>query len=359
MPPNNKKQRGRRNKQKKKEAQNALFGTPAIDEWINELAARSDLSITAKASSSAAAVVSKSSASSSTTQTNDAMVCYHGSKAEHFDAESPSLEMVKSYVSLHKKSYDDVVQLNEASNKFLDDKENQQIICHDEFTNFVFALAVSLYLKVPSEDKEKYHRLQTSGGRAALEGEKMASYELEMILQLGLTLKYHVIPEMIGEKVNEEQFLRYLRDVGTDRGIINRLHRETHNQCDCMKTRKKAANKMDKTVLCEACYKVFPKAETKLCDGCKLVAYCSEECNNTHWPHHKQFCTYEQESVANKRKKNDKTKKNMAAATTGTATSNANGSMSTPTTQSISNPNLGSTSGGGNIGEKFTRGDDY
>ena len=47
---------------------------------------------------------------------------------------------------------------------------------------------------------------------------------------------------------------------------------------------------MDKMVLCNACRKVFPKAETKLCDGCKAVAYCSEECSSMHWPHHQQFC---------------------------------------------------------------------
>ena len=355
MPPNNKKQRGRRDKQKKKEAQNALFGTPAIDECINELAARS-VSITAKASSSAAAVVSKSSASSSTTQTNDAMICYHESSAEHFVVGSPFLDMVKSYVSLLKKSYDGDVQLSDALNKFYNDKENQQIIYQDEFTTFVFALGVSLYLKVPSEDKEKYHRLQTLKGCAVLmEGQKTQSFELEIILQLGLHLKYNVIPHKTGKKtVDDKKYHKYLRDSESDRGIINCLYRETC--CDCMETKKIEANDMTKMDLCIGCRRIFPKARTKVCDGCQLVVYCSKKCSVHGWPRHELFCTQEQERMAaamaqkNKRKKNDKTKKNMAAATTGTATSNANGSMSTPTTQSISNPNLSSTSGGGSIG---------
>ena len=119
---------------------------------------------------------------------------------------------------------------------------------------------------------------------------KTPSYELEFILDLGLTLKYNLMPQMIGEKVNDEQLLKYLRDIDNERGIINRLYRETKNQCNCMKTNKKTANNMDKMVLCNACRKVFPKAETKLCERCRAIVYCSEECSSNHWPRHKQCC---------------------------------------------------------------------
>ena len=104
---------------------------------------------------------------------------------------------------------------------------------------------------------------------------KTPSYELESIIRLGLTLKYDVTPQMNDEKIDFEQLHKYTRDLETERGIINRLYRETKSQCNCMKTNKKAANEMDKMVLCNACRKVFPKAETKLCDGCKAVAYCT------------------------------------------------------------------------------------
>ena len=187
---------------------------------------------------------------------------------------------------VNKKIYGAIQQRDVVYNKFFSDKEKRNIMYNVEFTNFVFALGVSLYLKLTSEEKENYFRLQQT---PSLFGEmkKSASFELEIILHLGLTIKYNMMPE----KVNEEQLRKYLRDIEDERGIINRLYRETKkHQCDCMKTKKKAANKMDKMVLCYACNKVFPKAETKLCDRCRAVAYCSKECSSSHWPHHQQFC---------------------------------------------------------------------
>ena len=74
-----------------------------------------------------------------------------------------------------------------------------------------------MYLKLTSKEKENYVRLQqTSGIRSREERVKSPSYELELILQLGLTIKYDVMPQMIGEKVNKEQLSKYFRDINDE-----------------------------------------------------------------------------------------------------------------------------------------------
>jgi len=370
MPPNNKKQRGRAEKQKRNDAQQAAqkkaeaqqaqqktaeqeltikraeveetfrrtqqevelqrqLGTPAIDTLIK------DMAHSASNAAAAAAQVSKASASSSTTSPPDGvMVCYHGSSssARQFDADSEYLKLVKSYVVLNKKYAGgdcDPDQHTDAHNKFFLDTENQKIMNNVECTNFVFALGVSLYLKLTSEEKESYLRLQTSKISTWGERKKTASYELAKILQLGLVIKYDVLPRMIGEKLDRKQLRKYLRDSATERGVINCLYRETKNHCGCMVTDKDRANDMDKMDFCHRCRKGCPKAETKVCDGCNAVVYCTEECQSKDWPRHREFCKREQNV---KRKNNDKTKKKKkTAATTGTtATSTATESISTP-----------------------------
>ena len=304
MPSNNKKQRGRES-QKKKEAQNAAqknaeavvrraqieaelqrkFGMPAVDHLIKDMAA--------------ATVVSKSSSNSATEK--DDVVCYHGSSAEHFVAGSEFLKIVKSFVVLSKKYFlygSDLDQLQDDIRKLLNNEENKKIMLNMELTNFVYALGVSFYLKLTSEEKEKYRRLQQSlDSRSISEMKKTASCELEFILQLGLTIKYDAIPQMIGEKVDNEKWMKYSRDLVNERGIINGLYRETKNYCDCMKMKKMEANDMDKMDLCHGCCKVFPKARTMVCDGCQAVVYCSKECSITDWPDHKSFCTYVQKNT--------------------------------------------------------------
>ena len=57
-----------------------------------------------------------------------------------------------------------------------------------------------------------------------------------------------------------------------------------------MATDKNRAKDMDKMDFCIRCSKFFPKARTKICDGCKAVVYCSQNCSSTDWSRHKQFC---------------------------------------------------------------------
>ena len=173
MPPNNKKQRGRNN-QKKKEAQNAAqkkaeavlrraqieaelqgkFGTPAVDNLIREMASVM-IESPQPAGEGTAPGAASTFYSNSTTEKEDAFVCFHGSSAQHFVAGSEFLKIVQSYVVLNKKSvaggYD---QWNNVHDNFFRDKENRKIMYNVEFTNFVFALGVSLYLRITYEEKK-------------------------------------------------------------------------------------------------------------------------------------------------------------------------------------------------------------
>ena len=42
--------------------------------------------------------------------------------------------------------------------------------------------------------------------------------------------------------------------------------------------------------VCVCCYKIMGSKET-CCGGCKMVRYCSRECQTKDWKHHKEFCT--------------------------------------------------------------------
>ena len=291
MPSNNKKQRGRES-QKKKAAQNAAqkkaaaalavaemekqqavrraqfearlqgqFGIPAVDNLIREMATEKD---------------------------EGGVVCYHGSSAEHFVAGSEFLKIVKTYVSEQKQFAGAGVDLLQALLvvKFMKDGDRTNIMIEKVFTNFVFALGVSLYLTLTAEEKEYYHRLQQQTKNLPMEDgchnrpitwkteiTKTPSYELESIIRLGLTLKYDVIPQMNDEETDFEQLHKYNRDLETERGIINRLYRETKKDCGCMATDKNRAKAMDKLDFCIRCSKFFSKARTKICDGCNAVVY--------------------------------------------------------------------------------------
>ena len=327
--PNNKKQRGRAQKKAAAVLRRAQleadlqgkFGTPAVDKLIKEMMPRSQQSTAASASPS-------KPSSFSTTEKDDGVVCYHGSSAKHFAAGSPFLKIVKSFVSLIKKKTGD----DDAVNKFKNDIENKKIMIDVEFTNFVFAMGVSLYLKLTSEEKESYHRFQQTSGSAFMDGmKKTASYELESILKLGLSMKYDAIAQIMGEKVDYERLAKYVRDSENERGIINCLYRETKNHCVCMATDKDRANDMDKMVVCNGCLKGFPKARTMICDGCMAVVYCRENCSITHWPFHKSYCTVTQEQLkeatkcnkVRRRKNITKTKKNNNTTSVAAASINA------------------------------------
>ena len=315
--PNNKKQRRREERKKKIEAQReakraleeqqaqqdaeelrarlrGLFGTPAIDELITDMA-RSSISTalsTATATAAATAASKSSSSSSSTTPPDGVMVCYHGSSAEHFVPGSKYLQMVTSYVSLLKK-FGSKVQRDEAGNDFLNDEENQKIIFDDEFTNFIFALAVALYFNLPEKEKDGsfYFGLETWAEQKAT-----AMFELREVINMGLNIKYCFKSYKTQSKQersdNRLELLKKHRAIDTTRGLITVLSSETKsNDCNCMATKKSETKNMEKMQRCSGCREEFSNGLMKC--KCNMAHYCSEACQLKHWPLHKLFCKEE------------------------------------------------------------------
>jgi hypothetical protein len=92
-----------------------------------------------------------------------------------------------------------------------------------------------------------------------------------------------------GSVVNEI-FLKYCRDVRTERGVINCLSRETIEFCDCMVTKKDAAKTMEKLGVCYQCEDLFSKKQLFKCSACHSHQYCSKKCQVNDWTRHKTIC---------------------------------------------------------------------
>ena len=280
--PNNKKQRGRDN-QKKKEAHNEAqkkaerekqlarleqdlqqkFGTPEIDELLKELAL-----------------------SSSTAAEETKVVCYHGSVAKHFVAGSEYSQLLKTCIKIQKKNFGGGDYENQFGkvDEFL--KKNKNRVFDQNFAQFVFAVSVSLYCKLTPREKELYSR----STEAKLENSIIL--ELYMITQFAIDIRYSCIPKGNNEEVNMKKITKYKRDIDTERGLINCLHRETKRYCTCMVSNKIEAKDMDKMEPCAGCGKMFPKDKLKACKKCNLVWYCSLKCCEDMWPMHKKDCQY-------------------------------------------------------------------
>ena len=91
-------------------------------------------------------------------------------------AGSEFLKIVQSYVVIFKKYIpDNDDQRNATEDKFFADKEKKKVYLDAAFTNFVFAVGVSLYLKWTSAEKEKYRRWQETPRRSIGEMKKKNS----------------------------------------------------------------------------------------------------------------------------------------------------------------------------------------
>jgi len=74
----------------------------------------------------------------------------------------------------------------------------------------------------------------------------------------------------------------------TERGLVLFLWRRV--SCSCLAEKKQVAKRSSKTILCYSCYKESTLDQTARCVRCKVASYCSQECLEADWDHHKKFC---------------------------------------------------------------------
>lgn len=80
------------------------------------------------------------------------------------------------------------------------------------------------------------------------------------------------------------------RDLSTggSRGITRFFSNKV--PCDCLKARCSQLKKNPKIGVCLYCWARKELKEIMLCTGCRVVQYCSRECQVNHWPTHKAHC---------------------------------------------------------------------
>jgi len=296
-----KKRRALENKKKKKLAgsMEQVLQMPAIDGLIKGMALMNELSLS---SSSAAAAASKSLSSSSSTstasKTKTTGLCYHGSLAKHFVKGSEYLQTAKAYVLIRKKNLEfgnEAVAKAEAF--FFNEMIEEEVKVSSEFVTFLFALAVSLYFQVSHEEKAREEEEYRSKAKTWNLGSVM--FEVRGVIFLALRIKYWYIPHERTKGCGDDKFLKFIRDIDTERGVILCLAREIKPYCTCMVTKKKEAKDMPKLESCMQCSKYFLKKNMKKCNGCNAVVYCSKECATLNWPFHHKVCKAYQELKPN------------------------------------------------------------
>lgn len=199
---------------------------------------------------------------------------YHGSTAGKFSPGSDYRQVIDAYRAMFNKVIVCGGSATEAGrivmSKFTSDHHNFMI--DPEFGQFVFAMSTQINLCL--EDDE----LRTS---------------LEKILSLGLNTKYFYTPMHKGDTKpcgGDELFQKYMRDIQTESGTINCLERETKDFCDCMKSAKEEAKKMEKLGKCTGCRGFFPKENLRRCSCCNIAQFCTTECHRQNWYEHKTYC---------------------------------------------------------------------
>ena len=75
------------------------------------------------------------------------------------------------------------------------------------------------------------------------------------------------------------------------RDVLKLLSRKV--SCSCLRDMYRQARKMPKSRYCEYCLKVKERDELMLCGGCRLLGYCSIECQAADWKRgHENDCTH-------------------------------------------------------------------
>ena len=217
------------------------------------------------ASTTATAIASATAANTASSGTN---LCHHGSTADKFHPNHEYMKDAKEFVCMRhqvnllnnqdssKDQQEKAIQM-----KYFDD--HMHLIKDPEFCQFIFAFCTKQYLE--SNNLKVRHQRKL----------------IQALLFLGLTCRYSTA---------SKEFDKYVRDIGTERGMIKVLVRETATHCTCMNEGKGIAKKMDKVGKCHGCKKEFPKKTLSFCDGCQYMKYHNRECQTNHWHIHKIDC---------------------------------------------------------------------
>lgn len=65
----------------------------------------------------------------------------------------------------------------------------------------------------------------------------------------------------------------------------------TRNGCSCLKQKYKDIKAdQPKQGQCGKCSEVKDRAKLMVCQGCKVMNYCSKKCQRADWANHKQYC---------------------------------------------------------------------
>lgn len=195
-------------------------------------------------------------------------------------------------------------------------QQHSDTLIQNKFGSFVFAVCCGLFLqnKESSENLNENENLDensanNTNNNASITAIKQRKSIIMQLLALGIDVRYHWVPSIVyGISIAEgssmgEKHRRYVRDIMTERGMINIIARETmtlwsstsptssKSSCNCMEISKKAAKReMEKSGYCMGCQQEFPKNELRKCSHCQASKYCSSKCQTDNWSEHKEFC---------------------------------------------------------------------
>jgi len=199
-----------------------------------------------------------------TTETTIA-TCHHGSTADNFAEGSKYRMVINEWLSIFILMI--LADTNEAEFRIVISNfhvKHKKLMNNPEFNQCVFAVATDIFLN--SSGSEEY---------------SSSKPKLLNVLRFGIRSKYY------GDR---DKYNKYLRDIETNRGIINVLYRETNTFCKCMTPYKEETKTMEKVGHCYECCQEFPKKLLRRCSRCLVTQYCSNTCMKKSWPTHKQFC---------------------------------------------------------------------
>ena len=73
-----------------------------------------------------------------------------------------------------------------------------------------------------------------------------------------------------------------------EREVVKFFHKQ--NGCTCLKKRYDRLRTQTKVGTCSFCCKEYERKKLMICNQCKISQYCSPECQQGHWPSHRDWC---------------------------------------------------------------------